>query len=78
MYKKIILFIFSLLATAVYSWSQCAMCKAVAENGSEEASKGLNTGILYLMSLPYILVGIIGVVMYRMHKKRQKLKHNID
>ncbi len=40
--------------------AQCAMCKAVVETNLEEGGNkignGLNTGILYLMSIPYILI----------------------
>ncbi|HET6243195.1 MAG: hypothetical protein H0V01_01395 [Bacteroidetes bacterium] len=41
-------------------FGQCAMCKAVAtsniENESNNVGKGLNTGILYLMAVPYLLL----------------------
>jgi hypothetical protein len=43
--------------------AQCAMCKAVAEsnidNNSNSVGKGLNTGILYLMLIPYLIIGSI-------------------
>lgn len=42
--------------------AQCAMCRANASsslrNGSSIA-KGLNTGILYLMAIPYLLLAFI-------------------
>jgi len=45
------------------AWAQgCAMCKAVVESGDgvfggEQAiGAGLNTGILYLMAVPYLLL----------------------
>ena len=46
------------------SFAQCAMCRAVAESSREGGSSianGLNTGILYLMSFPYVLL-IIGIL----------------
>ena len=50
-----------LLTTAAYS--QCAMCKAAAEsdleNNPNSIAHGLNTGILFLMVIPYLIVGII-------------------
>src|SRR5580658_2223920 len=53
--------VFLLFAVAAYS--QCAMCKAAAEsdlkNNPNSLAKGLNTGILFLMVIPYIIVGII-------------------
>ncbi len=51
--------------------AQCAMCRAVLE--SEEGQKtaeGINNGIIYLMLIPYILVGGLGVIIYK--KLRQK------
>ena len=42
--------------------AQCAMCKAVVENGSNDGlsiGAGLNKGILYLMGIPYILLFIL-------------------
>lgn len=43
----------------------CAMCKTTAENLDEQAAKGLNNGILYLMSIPYLFVGIAGYLWYK-------------
>lgn len=45
--------------------SQCAMCKAVVENGNQSMAEGINSGITYLMVFPYLLVGIIVFFMYR-------------
>jgi len=42
--------------------AQCAMCKAVAETGSKDGipvNGGINNAILYLMTLPYILLFIL-------------------
>lgn len=39
--------------------AQCAMCRAVVESGSPSEAEGLNTGILYLMIFPYILIGVL-------------------
>jgi hypothetical protein len=40
--------------------AQCAMCKAVAgsnlESDANDVGRGLNTGILYLMAIPYIML----------------------
>ena len=46
---------------------QCAMCKAVAESsmgGEKSIVSGLNTGILYLMALPYFLLLLFGAVWF--------------
>ncbi|MCB0456290.1 MAG: hypothetical protein R2776_00800 [Flavobacteriaceae bacterium] len=50
--------------------AQCAMCRAVLE--SEEGNstaKGINNGIVYLMLFPYLLIGGIGYVIYKMKQK---------
>jgi hypothetical protein len=42
--------------------AQCAMCKASAEstlqNGGGGIARGINSGIIYLMGVPYILLGM--------------------
>jgi ABC-type dipeptide/oligopeptide/nickel transport system permease component len=44
-------------------FAQCAMCKAAVESNvsssSQHVGKGLNTGILFLMSIPYILLALL-------------------
>jgi hypothetical protein len=45
--------------------AQCAMCKAVVEGGNPEEAEGLNSGILYLMIFPYILVGALFFIIIR-------------
>ncbi|NER12654.1 hypothetical protein GWK08_04320 [Leptobacterium flavescens] len=63
----IILFVF-LLPEA--SDAQCAMCRAVLESGEEQsAAKGINNGIIYLMAIPYILVGALGYFIYKALRK---------
>jgi hypothetical protein len=38
-------------------FAQCAMCKAVAEEEvADEGYSGINTGILYIMAIPYIIL----------------------
>ena len=47
--------------------AQCAMCRAVLEsNGDNALAEGINNGIVYLMAIPYIL---IGVILYRVYRK---------
>jgi hypothetical protein len=60
--KNIAITLFLLLLTAA-AYPQCAMCKAAAEsdleNNPNSVAHGLNTGILFLMVIPYLIVGII-------------------
>lgn len=51
-----------------YSIAQCAMCKTSAEsdlqNGGSVA-QGLNTGILYLMAVPYLILMVGGYFFFK-------------
>lgn len=52
--------------------AQCAMCRAVLE--TEEGgikAEAVNDGIVYLMVIPYILVGILGFAIYKMKTKKK-------
>lgn len=74
MRKSIFIFsIISLLILSSYnSFSQCAMCRRVAETGhsnDNSAAKGLNKGILYLLAIPYVLGGIGAFVWFKNRKK---------
>jgi len=51
-------------------FSQCAMCRAVVEQGGEEMAEGINTGIVYLMIFPYLIIGTALYFLYRNWKKR--------
>ena len=71
--KFILLIVYCLLPIA--SKAQCAMCRASLESsGENQKVEAVNDGIVYLMAIPYILVGLIGIVIYRMYfgKKEQK------
>ena len=48
------------------SSAQCAMCRAVLESGENQSiAEGINDGIIFLMMIPYLLVGGIGYIIYR-------------
>ncbi|MGB0879768.1 MAG: hypothetical protein ACPGTO_04295 [Polaribacter sp.] len=71
MYKKrkTIAILLLMIFTYQSSFSQCAMCKAVVENGDISMAEGVNNGITYLMVFPYILVGILFFAIYKYKKK---------
>ena len=51
--------------------AQCAMCRAaLTSEGNKTKAEAVNDGIVYLMVIPYLLVGGIGYVIYRMKKKK--------
>ncbi|WP_228526609.1 MULTISPECIES: hypothetical protein [unclassified Flavobacterium] len=59
---------FSLSANA-----QCAMCRAaLAGDSNVKKAEAVNDGIVYLMVIPYLLVALIGVLIYRMYQSKKK------
>jgi uncharacterized membrane protein len=74
--SKLIILLILLLSNQA-SWAQCAMCKSVIENNASEGSNlaaGLNTGIIYLAAMPYILFTFMAFIVYRSYKKNVKQK----
>ena len=67
--KKLFYVLIVLILSTSEIYSQCSMLSAIMESDQEyEAAKGLNRGIVYLMSIPYILVGLIIWKIYRTNK----------
>ncbi len=68
-------FVLFCLFSCIDSNAQCAMCQATLESnaktGTSQIGSTLNNGILYLMSIPYILIGTIGFLWYRNSKKNK-------
>ena len=62
--RKVFILIW-LIFTVSSADAQCAMCKAVIENGNETMAEGVNNGITYLMVFPYLLVGFLIYAIYR-------------
>jgi len=68
-----ILFVIVLIAVLIVALSpelsaQCPMCRMSAESNLENGGtegRGLNNGILYMLSLPYLLVATLGHIWYR-------------
>lgn len=55
------------------TYAQCAMCRAVLESEeTQTAAKGINDGIVYLMAIPYLLIGGLGYYIYLKFKKLKK------
>ena len=63
-----------LLVLPVVANAQCAMCKATVETNAEGGgveAEGLNAGIVYLMAMPYVMMGTVGFFWYRSTKKKR-------
>ncbi len=67
MFRKSVILLIVLVS--VDSFAQCAMCRAVVEQGGEEVAEGINSGIVYLMAFPYLLVSVALFLFYRSWKK---------
>jgi hypothetical protein len=52
--------------------AQCAMCKAQLENKVDAKNTGINSGILYLMIFPYLLIATVAFFWYKQFKKAKK------
>jgi hypothetical protein len=61
-----------MIFSVISSYSQCAMCKAVVENGDIDMAEGVNNGISYLMVFPYLLIGGLFFTLYRYRKNQAK------
>jgi hypothetical protein len=57
--KKIAIILLSICITAT-TIAQCSICSKTAQQMGEKPAAGLNSGILYLMLAPFVVVGVIG------------------
>ncbi|MEX2233403.1 MAG: hypothetical protein WD824_14665 [Cyclobacteriaceae bacterium] len=71
--KKLLTSLFFMIAVAINASAQCAMCRSTLENnfsnGDPGIAAGINTGILYLLMLPYLAVVVIGILWYKSSRK---------
>ena len=49
--------------------AQCSICTKTAQQLGEKPAEGLNSGILYLMFTPFILVGFIAFRWWKYNKE---------
>lgn len=63
--KHIVLLLVMLLSFSITD-AQCAMCRAVLESEEgQSTAEGVNNGIVYLMVIPYVLIGGLAYYIYR-------------
>lgn len=71
--KRFLLILLVIILQFSLILAQCPMCKQNVQSGIETGGKvglGLNSGIIYLLAVPYIIAGIFG---YWYWKNRNKL-----
>lgn len=78
MHKKALILVALLLLTQIDAVAQCAMCRTTVEstisNGRSNIATGLNTGILYLLAAPYLIVAAIAFLWFRQSKQEQQAR----
>jgi uncharacterized membrane protein len=75
--KKItFLIVLVIVLSVVDTYAQCAMCRATVGSNLSEGrgviGTGINFGILYMLSFPYLLVAGLIFMWYRTGKKELK------
>lgn len=74
MKQKVFVLLFTMFSFLTTN-AQCAMCRAVLESEEgQSTAKGVNDGIVYLMIIPYVLVGGIGFAIYMKYFKKKKVQ----
>ena len=74
--RRLVLVLILLLLVTVDSTAQCAMCRAVLESEeTQNAARGINNGIVYLMAIPYILMAGLGYAIFRSRRKLREAKN---
>lgn len=76
MRRGIAVSLFILTTVSERAFAQCAMCRSTIENnysnGDPGIAAGINTGILYLLSMPYLAAIIIAYLWYKSSKNASK------
>ena len=49
--------------------AQCSICTKTAQQMGEKPAKGMNSGILYLAFIPFLIVGYIGYRWWQSQKE---------
>jgi len=72
-FKHIFLLAFVTLSVSMSSWGQCVMCKALGEQSANQGmmGTGLNQGIIFIMIIPYLLIGIGLVLVWKRFNKEE-------
>lgn len=78
--KPALIFFTVMFLNVVSASAQCAMCRSTLENnfsnGDPGIGAGINTGILYLLVLPYLAVLTLGYFWLKSTKKaKQEFTH---
>jgi hypothetical protein len=74
--KAAVLTIILLIVNVTMTMAQCAMCRSSLENnysnGSPGIAAGINTGILYLLAIPYLAAMVLGYLWFKSSRNEVK------
>ena len=65
---SILCIIFFIIIFASPAFAQCSVCTKTALQLGEKPAQGLNTAILYLMIMPFAIMGIVGYRWWKSNK----------
>ena len=63
-----LLVVFSLLVFS--AGAQCSICSKTAMQMGSKPAQGLNTGIIYLMAIPYLVVSVVAFKWWKNEKNK--------
>ena len=76
MFKKVLIFFYGFLLTQP-AFAMCSQCKAIADQNESGWANGLNSGILFLMIPPYLI--LIAIVIFGFKGKiREGIKNFVN
>ena len=75
--KRTVSEFFAFLISIQYSMAQCAMCRVTIENnvsnGDLSRGAGLNMGIMYLFTVPYVLIAVVWYFWRKNSKQKKRI-----
>jgi hypothetical protein len=78
--KTVVLSLAILVLNVISAAAQCAMCRSTLENnfsnGNPGIGAGINTGILYLLVLPYLAVFVLGYFWFKSSRNAKQELNN--
>lgn len=67
----ILLSLYILSGNISKAYGQCSICTKTAAQQGEKAGRGMNSGIVYLMFMPFGIIAYIGYRYWRQSKQGQ-------
>lgn len=67
--STILLIVLFIAAYAPAASAQCSVCTKSVQQLGEKPAKALNSGIMYLMLTPFLIVGVIGYRWWKSNKR---------